>query len=223
MRRVIESTLVSLDGVTEAPGAWTGDYFDGEAAQLATEQLTASDAMLMGKRTYEMFAAMWPAMTGAYADQMNSIRKYVFSSTLKQAEWDNTSIIGGDVLTEACAQAPGWPGPSYLRSRPPQPDAAGTTCSMSSGCGSTCSSWAPGAVLLCGREGNPEAHGDQDAPERRHRPDLSTRGNLIAPAQAEASKHAAPEVTANMATAIPAQVNPMTNGERHLQMGEAHV
>jgi dihydrofolate reductase len=103
MRRVIESTLVSLDGVTEAPGAWTGDYFDGEAAQLATEQLTASDAMLMGKRTYEMFAAMWPAMTGAYADQMNSIRKYVFSSTLKQAEWDNTSIIGGDVVTEVSA------------------------------------------------------------------------------------------------------------------------
>jgi len=65
--------------------------------------------------------------------------------------------------------------------------------------------------------------GDQDPPERRHRRDLSTRGNLIARAQAEASKRAAPAVTANVAFAIPAQVNPMTKGERHLQMGEAHV
>ena len=100
MRKVIESTLVSLDGVIEAPGAWTGDYFDSEAAQLAMEQLTASDAMLMGKRTYEMFAAMWPAMTGAYADRMNSIRKYVFSSTLQEAGWDNTTIVRGDVAAE---------------------------------------------------------------------------------------------------------------------------
>ena len=100
MRKIIESTLASLDGVIEAPGAWTGDYFDSEAAQLAMDQLTISDAMLMGKRTYQMFAAMWPAMTGAYADQMNSIRKYVFSSTLEKADWDNTTIVSGDVATE---------------------------------------------------------------------------------------------------------------------------
>jgi hypothetical protein len=48
----------------EAPGVWTGDYFDSEAAQLALEQLAVSDAMLMGKTTYEMFAAMWPALIG---------------------------------------------------------------------------------------------------------------------------------------------------------------
>ena len=100
MRKVIESTLVSLDGVIEAPAAWTGDYFDSEAAQLAMEQLTASDAMLMGKTTYEMFAAMWPATTGAYAERMNRIRKYVFSTTLQHAGWDNTTIISGDVPAE---------------------------------------------------------------------------------------------------------------------------
>jgi dihydrofolate reductase len=98
VRKVIESTLVSLDGVIEAAGAWTGDYFDSEAAQLAMEQLTVSDAMLMGRRTYEMFAAMWPAMTGAYADQMNTVRQYVFSSTLQEADWDNTTIVGGDAV-----------------------------------------------------------------------------------------------------------------------------
>ncbi len=64
------------------------------------KQLTASHALLMGKHTYEMFAAMWPALTGTYADQMNSLRKYVFSSTLERADWNNTTIISGDVATE---------------------------------------------------------------------------------------------------------------------------
>ena len=99
MRKVIESTLVSIDGVIGDPPVWAGEYFDKEAERAALEQLLASDAMLMGRRTYEMFAAMSLTGTGDYADRMNSIRKYVFSSTLEQADWNNTTIISGDVPT----------------------------------------------------------------------------------------------------------------------------
>jgi dihydrofolate reductase len=100
MRKIIESTLVSLDGVIEDPHLWAMNYFDNEAQEDALELLLASDAMLMGRRTYEIFAGVWPARTGDYADRMNSIRKYVFSSTLERADWNNSSIIRGDVATE---------------------------------------------------------------------------------------------------------------------------
>jgi len=99
MRKVIESTLVSIDGVIGDPPVWAGEYFGTEAEQAALEQLLASDAMLMGRRTYEMFAAMSLTATGGYADRMTSIRKYVFSSTLEKADWDNTTIIRGDPAT----------------------------------------------------------------------------------------------------------------------------
>jgi dihydrofolate reductase len=96
MRKLIESTLVSLDGVIGDPQVWANEYFDDEATALALQQLLLSDAMLMGRRTYELFAASWPDYTGEYADRMNSIRKYVFSSTLDTAEWNNSVIISGD-------------------------------------------------------------------------------------------------------------------------------
>jgi dihydrofolate reductase len=99
MRKVIESTLVSIDGVIGDPSAWASEYFGTAAEQAALEQLLDSDAMLMGRRTYEMFAAMSLTATGDYADRMNSIRKYVFSSTLEKADWNNTTIISGDPAT----------------------------------------------------------------------------------------------------------------------------
>jgi len=97
--KVIESTLVSIDGVIGDPPAWASEYFGTEAEQAALEQLLDSAAMLMGRRTYEMFAAMSLTATGGYADRMNSIRKYVFSSTLEKADWNNTTIIRGDPAT----------------------------------------------------------------------------------------------------------------------------
>jgi dihydrofolate reductase len=96
MRKLIESTLVSLDGVIGDPQAWANEYFDDEATALALQQLLVTDAMLMGRRTYEMFAATWPAYTSEYGDRMNNIRKYVFSSTLDTTEWSNSVIISGD-------------------------------------------------------------------------------------------------------------------------------
>lgn len=101
MRKIIESTLVSLDGVIGDPQAWAMDYFDEEARADAPERLLASDAMLMGRRTYEAFAQVWPAQTGDYADRINSMRKYVFSSTLERADWSNSTVIRGDVADEA--------------------------------------------------------------------------------------------------------------------------
>src|SRR5262249_46356844 len=100
MRKIIESTLVSLDGVIGDPHLWAMNYFDNEAQEVSLEMLLASDAMLMGRRTYEIFAGVWPARTGDYADRMNSIRKYVFSSTLERADWNNSTIIRGDVAAE---------------------------------------------------------------------------------------------------------------------------
>jgi dihydrofolate reductase len=100
VRKIIESTLLSLDGVIGEPHLWASDRFDDEARVGALAQLRASDAMLMGRRTYEIFASLWPGQTGEYPDAINSIRKYVFSSTLEQVEWNNSTIIRGDVAAE---------------------------------------------------------------------------------------------------------------------------
>ena len=95
MRKIIESTFVSLDGVTEDPRAWAMSYFTEQAQQAALEQLHASDGMLMGRGTYEYFAAALPT-DSPYAAAINGIRKYVFSSTLERADWNNSTIIRDD-------------------------------------------------------------------------------------------------------------------------------
>src|SRR5215831_8594052 len=101
MRRIIESTLVSLDGVFGDPHTWAMEYFDQEAEKFALELLAGADAMLMGRRAYEFFAAAFPHQTGEYGSRINSIRKYVFSNTLKKADWSNSTIVSGDVVAEA--------------------------------------------------------------------------------------------------------------------------
>jgi dihydrofolate reductase len=95
MRKITESTFVSLDGVTEDPRAWAMRYFTEQAQQAALEQLQASDGMLIGRRTYEYFTAA-PPIDSPYADAINAIRKYVFSSTLERADWNNSTIIRDD-------------------------------------------------------------------------------------------------------------------------------
>ena len=101
MRKIIESTLMSLDGVFGDPHVWATEYFDSEAERHALELLSTADAMLMGRRTYEFFAAAFPHQTGEYGDRINKIRKYVFSNTLKTADWSNSLVISGDIVTEA--------------------------------------------------------------------------------------------------------------------------
>jgi dihydrofolate reductase len=101
MRKIIESTLVSLDGIFGDPHIWATEYFDHEAESYALELLSTADAMLMGRHTYEFFAAAFPHQTGEYGARINGIRKYVFSNSLKKADWSNSSIVEGDVATEA--------------------------------------------------------------------------------------------------------------------------
>jgi dihydrofolate reductase len=99
MRKIINSAFVSLDGVIEDPRAWA--IFNADAGGEAAQVLQALDGMLMGRRTYEYFADVMPGQTGPYADAMNAIRKYVFSSTLENADWNNSTIIREDVVTGA--------------------------------------------------------------------------------------------------------------------------
>jgi dihydrofolate reductase len=112
MRKVIASVFVTLDGVVEDPGGAEGFELGGwsfkyagrseEESAEAGDLLRASDALLLGRVTYEGFAKAWPSMTGGgwYAERMNALPKYVVSSTLDKAEWNNSTIIRGDLREE---------------------------------------------------------------------------------------------------------------------------
>jgi dihydrofolate reductase len=90
--------MVSLDGVTESPGDWAMRYFDDDAQRDSLKRLLISDAMLMGRVTYGALSAAWSARTGPFADRINSIRKYVFSSTMTGADWGNAVVISDPVV-----------------------------------------------------------------------------------------------------------------------------
>ena len=100
MRRILESTRVSLDGVIGNLQAWGMDYLDADAQKAATAQLSSSDAMLMGRNTYKALSTAWSAREGEFAETINAIRKYVISSTLRSTDWNNSTILSGDVITE---------------------------------------------------------------------------------------------------------------------------
>jgi dihydrofolate reductase len=99
MRKVIESTLISADGVIGEPHLWTGEHFGDEAVEIALEQLKRTDAMVMGRNTYEMFKEIWSTPEGDYSAAIYNMPKYVFSSTLEQADWNNTEIVREDVTS----------------------------------------------------------------------------------------------------------------------------
>jgi dihydrofolate reductase len=101
MRDITCSTFVSLDGVVNHMDKWHFDYVDDESDALALEQLRAADAMLMGRRTYEVYAGAWPERDGEYADAINAIRKYVASTTLTEPTWANTTVLDGDLVESA--------------------------------------------------------------------------------------------------------------------------
>jgi dihydrofolate reductase len=98
MRRLISATLMSLDGVIGDPQEWASEYFDDTAAAEALTTLEHCHAMLMGRRTYEVFAGFWPHGTGPYAEKVNAIRKYVYSSTLPGADWTKATVVRDDVV-----------------------------------------------------------------------------------------------------------------------------
>jgi dihydrofolate reductase len=100
MRKIVNSTFVSLDGVVNHMERWHFDFVDDESNALALEQLRASDAMLMGRNTYDAYAAVWPERHDEYSDLINAVAKYVASTTMTTADWANTSILAGDLVEE---------------------------------------------------------------------------------------------------------------------------
>ena len=111
MGKIIISENVSLDGVIQDPagdegfqrGGWVGRVGDRgreEAAQVLLEEALGTEAMLLGRRSYEFLAARWPSRTGELADRLNSKPKYVVSSTLQDPAWNNTTVLKGNVVNE---------------------------------------------------------------------------------------------------------------------------
>jgi dihydrofolate reductase len=115
MRKILVTEYLTLDGVFEEPGHWSFEYFNDEAMQYKREELFSSDVQLLGRVTYEGFAKAWPTMpgTGDFGERMNSMPKYVVSSTLTNAEWQNTTIISNNVV-EGIQQLKEQPGQHIL-------------------------------------------------------------------------------------------------------------
>jgi dihydrofolate reductase len=109
MGRIVATEFVSLDGVIEAPGGgeefkhagWTFEIERGdEGDKFKLDETMSSDALLLGRVTYEGFAAAWPTRDGEFADKFNGMPKYVVSSTLEEPEWNNSTVLKGDVAEE---------------------------------------------------------------------------------------------------------------------------
>ncbi len=111
MGRIVISENVSLDGVIEDPagdegfrrGGWVGRVGDRgreEAAKVLLDEAVGTEALLLGRRTYEFFAARWPSRSGELAARLNSLPKYVVSSTLEVPDWNNSTVLAGDVANE---------------------------------------------------------------------------------------------------------------------------
>jgi dihydrofolate reductase len=117
MARIVITEFVSLDGVMEDPGGaedykhggWTFQIDRGEGDQFKMDETMATDALLLGRVTYEGFAAAWPTREGEFADKFNNMPKYVVSSTMEKADWNNTTVLKGDLVEEVTKlrQGPG--------------------------------------------------------------------------------------------------------------------
>jgi dihydrofolate reductase len=115
MRKVIVSNNVTLDGRVDEVRDWALPYDDDESVKYHTDLLSHSDGLLFGRKTYEFFAALFPSRSGQfpYVDQINSMAKYVASTTLKDLEWENSHLIEGDV-PEAVAKLKQQPGQDLI-------------------------------------------------------------------------------------------------------------
>src|SRR5690348_11982679 len=101
MRKVINSTFITLDGAVERPHQWPslGDAGADTSDEISTKLLYDCDGLLMGRLTYESFAAVWPTRSGdKFSDRINTMQKYVVSITLLDPAWENTTVISRDVV-----------------------------------------------------------------------------------------------------------------------------
>jgi dihydrofolate reductase len=109
MGKIVVTEFASLDGVVEDPGGaenfkyggWSFEIPRGdEGDKFKLDETMASDALLLGRVTYEGFAAAWPSRDGEFADKFNNMPKYVVSSTLSEPEWNNSTVLNGDITEE---------------------------------------------------------------------------------------------------------------------------
>ena len=108
MGKIIVSEFVSLDGVMEAPGGepgykhtgWVAKFQDEQQIEYKMEEVLAVEALLLGRKTYEGFSEAWPFVSGKFGDKMNSLPKFIASTTLKNVSWNNSKILGPDTLSE---------------------------------------------------------------------------------------------------------------------------
>jgi dihydrofolate reductase len=109
MGKIVVTEFISLDGVVEAPGGgeefkhggWSLEIDRGdEGNQFKLDETMSSEALLLGRVTYEGFASSWPSREGEFADKFNTMPKYVVSSTLESPDWNNTTVLKGDVVEE---------------------------------------------------------------------------------------------------------------------------
>ncbi|HKG93291.1 MAG TPA: dihydrofolate reductase family protein [Gemmatimonadaceae bacterium] len=111
MRRIVVTEFLTLDGVMESPEKWSFPFWNEEAATFKHDELLATDALLLGRVTYEGFAAAWPSRTdeSGFADRINSLPKFVVSTTLRDVSWNNSRLIAGNVADEVARlkDAPG--------------------------------------------------------------------------------------------------------------------
>ena len=101
MRKVVSGLFISLDGVTEAPNEWQFDNFDAEMGAAMGAHIAAEDTILLGRVTYQEWAPFWPTSTDEpYASHINNTPKYVVSTTLDRVDWQNSTLIKGDLAGE---------------------------------------------------------------------------------------------------------------------------
>jgi dihydrofolate reductase len=103
MRKLIVNEMLTLDGIMESPEQWSAPYQNEEITKFNQAGMRASDALLLGRVTYEIFATFWPHQTDdktGIKDYLNNVPKFVFSSTLKKADWVNTTILSGPLVEE---------------------------------------------------------------------------------------------------------------------------
>ena len=109
MGRIVVTEYISVDGVVEAPSGtepfervgWTDDFSRGpDGDKFKLDETMASDALLLGRVTYQGFAPVWPQFEGEFADKFNTMPKYVISKTLTNPEWNNTTVLSGDLVEE---------------------------------------------------------------------------------------------------------------------------
>jgi dihydrofolate reductase len=103
MRKIVAGMFMSIDGVVESPDRWVFPYFDEEVGAVVGDAISVTDAMLLGRRGYEEWAAYWPDVTAdqdPFAPFINGVKKYVVTTTLTSVDWNNAEIVSGDVRSQ---------------------------------------------------------------------------------------------------------------------------